>query len=51
MKKVFLFSLVVLLSCKINAVSLDVAHNKSYNEYSNFLANEKASTDPVVKVS
>ena len=30
MKKVFLFSLVVLLSCKINATGLNVAHSNSY---------------------
>ena len=40
MKKVFLFSLVVLLSCKINAVGLDVAYSPFY-----WAEHERQSTD------
>ena len=51
MKKVFLFSLVVLLSCKINAADSGVAPKQDCNQAKNWTAHEKCSTDPGVKVS
>ena len=51
MKKVFLFSLVVLLSCKINAAGSGVAPKQDCSQAKDWISHEKCSTDPGVKVS
>ena len=51
MKKVFLFYLVLLLSCKINAAGSGVAPKQDCNQAKNWTAHERCSTDLGVKVS